>query len=77
MTQQMNEWRKEYKNQRQAGRYLWVSGMFEKQGKLKGRLLCLPSLSVSRKTGRSTGRDREALGGTGVHPSGSNSSSHT
>lgn len=30
---------------------LWVSGMLEKQGQLKRRLLCLPSLLVHRKTG--------------------------
>lgn len=47
-----------------------MSGMLEKQGKLKRRLLCLPSLLCVQED------SREGLGGTGLHLSGSNSSSH-
>lgn len=54
-----------------------MSGMFEKQGKLKRRQLCLPSLSVNRKTVLYSKDGGPGMpGGTGVHPSGSNSSSH-
>lgn len=71
----MNEWKNEYMNGRSAQRNLGVSGMFEKQGTLKRRLLSLPSLAVSRKADRCTvgieGQGR--TGGAGGHPSGSNS----
>lgn len=61
----MNEWKNEYKNQRQTGRHLWVSGMLEKQGKLKRRLLCPPSLLVQGRQAWTV--QMEVQGGTGRH----------